>query len=110
VPGLPWCAAAASAWVMRADGHRLRHALNSAYKWREAAKASGFLLGPAALPQAGDVGIVVRPNGHGHVELIVGVLDDGSLACIGGNVRNAVRGTIRPRTFWPHVARPIPLV
>jgi hypothetical protein len=41
--------------------------------------------------------------------LIVGVLDDGSLATIEGNVGNAVRGVVRPRTFWPLVARPIPL-
>lgn len=110
VPGLPWCAAAASSWVMRADGHVLRRPLMSAFKWREAARAGGFLLGPAALPQPGDVGIVLRQNLHGHVGLIVHVNDDGSLCSIEGNVGSAVRGVVRPMTAWHFFARPIPLI
>ena len=110
VPGLPWCAAAASAWIMRADGHRLRRPLMSAYKWREAAKAAGWLLGPLGKPQPGDVGIVLRANMRGHVGLIVHVLDDGRLCSIEGNVGHAVRGVVRPAGAWPLIARPIPIV
>jgi hypothetical protein len=108
VPGLPWCAAAVSTWIMRADGHPLRRALNSALKWREAAKAAGWLLGPTAQPQPGDVGMVLRANLHGHVGLVVHVLDDGRLCSIEGNVGNAVRGLVRPRSAWGYFARPVP--
>lgn len=115
VPGEPWCAAACSSWVMRADGSQLRRPLNSAYKWREAAKVAGWLLGPLGKPQPGDVGIVVRkvtlPDGRpalrGHVGLIVHILDDGRLASVEGNVGSAVRGVVRPADGWPHIARPI---
>jgi hypothetical protein len=109
VPGLPWCAAAVSAWVMRADGHQLRRPLMSAYKWREAAKAAGWLLGPFGKPQPGDVGIVLRSNLRGHVGLVVHVLDDGRLCSIEGNVGHAVRGVVRPRSAWGFFARPIPI-
>jgi hypothetical protein len=107
IPGLPWCAAAVSAWVMRADGHRLRHALHSAYKWRTAAIAAGWLLGSREEPQPGDVGIVVRASGNGHVGLIVHRLDDGRLCSIEGNVGSAVRGVVRPQAAWACYARPI---
>lgn len=107
IPGLPWCAAAASAWVMAADGHRLRKALNSAYKWRTAAIAAGWLLGKSEAVQPGDVGIIMRASGNGHVGLVVHVLDDGRLCSIEGNVLHAVRGIVRPRSAWSAFARPI---
>jgi hypothetical protein len=109
--GLPWCAYAVSHWFSHADDKPLKGVpLASAYKWREWARMSGRLLGDSDRVEPGDVGIVVRPSGNGHVGLIVWVSPDGKTLCsIEGNVKNSVQGVVRPRSAWGHIARPIPL-
>jgi hypothetical protein len=109
--GLPWCAYAVSHWFSHADDKPLKGVpLASAYKWREWARMSGRLLADGDRVEPGDVGIVVRPSGNGHVGLIVWVSHDGKTLCsIEGNVKNSVQGVVRPRSAWGHIARPIPL-
>jgi hypothetical protein len=109
--GLPWCAYAVSYWFSFADDKPLRGIpLASAYKWRAWAKASGRVVGEHERVEPGDVGIVVRPSGNGHVGLVVWVSPTGDTLCtIEGNVKNSVQGVVRPRSAWGTIARPIPL-
>lgn len=109
--GQRWCAYAVSAWFGSAvSGSPFTHPIASAYKFKLWGKEHGCLLGMDAIPQAGDVCGVIRKTGFGHVELHVGTLPDGRYCCVGGNVGDAVRGTVhRPGAFSFYV-RPIPLI
>jgi hypothetical protein len=109
VAPLPWCAAAASAWIMCAQPNPLRKILTSAYKWREAARAAGWLLGDGAGLLPGDVCILLNADDHGHVGIVSADLGDGMIATIEGNSSDAVRGRVRPRSDWTCFARPVPL-
>jgi hypothetical protein len=109
VAPLPWCAAAASAWIMCAQPNPLRRVLTSAYKWREAARAAGWLLGEGADLLPGDVCMIVREDFHGHVGIVAHVPDPDHVCTVEGNSGNAVRGRVRLRSDWNCFARPIPL-
>lgn len=109
--GIPWCAAFVS-WVFlrgAEDGSPFGRVL-SALKMRDWAAANGRLLGDAALPQAGDVFVVLRGDLHGHVGLVIGTATEGRMLTIEGNAGNAVRGLIRARSSVTAIVRPISLV
>ena len=109
--GTPWCAWFAS-WVAEHgyDGGSPWGRIGSAWGLYDWAKAHGRLLGAGAMPQAGDLGLILRAGRHGHVETICGLSEDSAQTfAIGGNVSNAVRGTVRPRSLWTAIARPVPL-
>lgn len=107
-PGDAWCAAAASAWVRACMPDPIGKLLASSYKWHEWAVANHALVengnGTTVIP--GDVGLLLTPTAH-HVELVVANLGDGRLANIGGNVGNAVSATVRPRSFFTFIVRPV---
>jgi peptidoglycan hydrolase-like protein with peptidoglycan-binding domain len=106
--GQAWCAYFVS-WAMnRGPQGSPFGILGSALKLYEWSKRNNRILSAADVPQPGDVGIILRGDGHGHVELIVGLSDDRlSTHDVGGNVGNAVRGTIRPIAGFSAIARPV---
>lgn len=109
--GIPWCAAFVSWCFLRGadDGSPFGRIL-SALKMREWAVTNNRLLGIAALPQPGDVFVLLRGDLHGHVGLVVGSTPDGRMLTIEGNAGNAVRGLVRARAAVSCIIRPIPLV
>jgi hypothetical protein len=108
--GPPWCAYFVS-WALSHAEHGLAfgHPLASAYKIHHWAEMNRALLRRDEPALAGDVAVMLRGDLHGHVELIIGNALDGNLALVGGNVGNAVRGTVRPRSMLTAVVRAIPL-
>jgi hypothetical protein len=109
--GIPWCAAFLS-WVFArgCDEGSPFGRLLSAWQINEWAKGNNRILGDAALPQPGDVFVILRTDFHGHTGLIVGPSQDNRLCTIEGNAGNAVRGLIRGRSSFTSLIRPIPLV
>jgi hypothetical protein len=60
-------------------------------------------------PRPGDVWFRARAHRRGHVALVVTVLPDGGLCCIGGNEGNMVRGSVRRREDATAIIRPVAL-
>lgn len=60
------------------------------------------------VPEPGDLALVRRPGGRGHVGIVVAVLDDGRICTVEGNARQAVRGLVRSRAALPDLVRPVP--
>jgi hypothetical protein len=108
--GVPWCAGFVSWCFARGEGGSPFGRILSTWGLYDWAKARGCVLGEAALPQPGDVFVILRGDRHGHTGLVVHVLDDGRLATCEGNASNAVRGCIRPRSGVSAILRPVPLV
>lgn len=106
--GIPWCAMFASwAWSHAVGGSPFG-ILASALKLRDWGAQNGQLIGTSTLAQPGDVGIILRAGGHGHVELIVAPERAGTSLClVGGNVGDAVRSTLRLRSAFSHMLRPL---
>lgn len=117
-PGQPWCALMVSAWLRRAyvphpDGRTmLPPMIDGAADVIAFWTKFGRGLGPACrVFRPGDLVLLRRLDsdrnavGH-HIELVES--DDGvQLVCLGGNVRNAVRRSVRDRTRVIDAARPI---
>lgn len=78
----------------------------SAYKVYEWGKATGRLIA-AKDAKVGDLWIVVRGDLHGHIEMIIGTSGTETLYNVGGNVGNAVRGTVRTRSGATYFVRPV---
>ncbi len=109
--GSPWCALFAS-WAFQQGAEEGSPFGRVASTWGlyEWAQARGRVLGEAALPQAGDVFVILRGERRGHTGIVCGVTDDGRLCTIEGNASNAVRGCLRGRSAVSAVLRPVPLV
>lgn len=109
--GIPWCAAFVSWCYMRGaeDGSPFGRLL-SAFKFQQWGLATGRIVRKNAPPSAGDVFVILRGDGHGHVGLVAGLTVDDRMVTIEGNSGDAVRGLIRPRASVTCVVRPIPMV
>lgn len=105
--GAPWCANFVSwAWD-RAPGGSPFGKLASALKLRDWGAARGALVGTAELARPGDIGIILRDGGRGHVGLVVSYEVAGqAFSLVEGNCGNACRGTVRPRAAFSHMLRP----
>jgi len=106
--GQPWCAYAVSTWYAEASGGSPFGRKASAWKIREWALGHNATVVPEQA-EPGDLWLAIRSGGHGHVELIVHRFSATELACVGGNVGNAVRGTIRSPQSATIIVRPIPI-
>lgn len=116
-PGQPWCALAMCAWLRRAgvqhpdDSSKMFPLIDGAKDLVDFLTRHERGLGPSCrVFSPGDIVLFRRQDGDGvghHVEVVE--TDDGvTLTCIGGNVRNAVRRSVRDRTRVVDAARPIP--
>jgi len=105
--GSPWCALFVSwAWGRAPRGSPFGIQA-SALKMRDWGATHSNLLGADDVLLPGDVGIILRAQGRGHVEMVVGLEIEGKVSLVGGNVSNAVRGTVRDRAAFSHFMRPI---
>jgi hypothetical protein len=106
--GAPWCANFVSYMWRYADGGSPFGKLASAYKIKSWGEAHGCILPATELARPGDIGVIMRAQGRGHVEMVVGKeLPGASLILCGGNVGNAVRGTVRDRSQFTCIVRPL---
>lgn len=105
--GLPWCAFAASTWLMHAEGGNPMGRKGSCFKIREWALGHNAIVKPEDA-EPGDLWLAIRAGGHGHVELIVARLEADRVACVGGNVGQAVRGTLRTPSSATAIVRVVP--
>lgn len=104
--GSPYCANFASwAWSRTPAGSPFGKKASALklYSW---AKTNGKLLEPVAAVSPGDIGIILRSGGRGHVELVVSREFDGNISLVGANVAGAVRGTVRNRSAFQYFMRP----
>jgi hypothetical protein len=105
--GVPWCALFVSWAWKHADGGSPFGVKASALKLRDWGAKHGKLVGGSARLVPGDIGIILRAGGRGHVELVVAPEIDGQpLSLVGGNVGNCVRGTVRERSQFTAFLRP----
>ena len=106
--GSPWCMLFLSWAWQYAEGGSPFGKLASAYKIKSWGEKNGRIL-PADEPaRPGDIGVIMRAQGRGHVELVIGKEVPGEkLRLAGGNVGNAVRGTVRERAQFTCIVRPL---
>lgn len=104
--GAPWCANFVSwCWNRTTSGSPFGQKA-SALKIRDWAAQNSKILPVSEPVLPGDIGVIVRAGGRGHVEIVCGCEFDGKLSLVGGNVGNAVRGTVRERSAFSHFVRP----
>jgi hypothetical protein len=105
--GQPWCAYFLS-WCFRVvPGGSPFGVKASALSLQTWARDNKRLVADGDVIRPGDIGIIIRASGHGHVEMVVMNMCAGLLSLCAGNVSNAVRGTVRQQTAFTCFARPI---
>ena len=112
--GSPWCALFASWAFAHLPGGSPFGRIAATWALYEWAEAHGFILPPAALPQAGDVAVILHgertsPSRHGHTMMVCGSLTGDTFPTIAGNESNAVRGGLRTRDGVSAILRVVPL-
>lgn len=106
--GAPWCMLFCSWAWKHADGGSPFGVKASAYKIRAWGAEQGKLIGAMDKARPGDIGVIMRAQGRGHVGLVVGLEMLGEpLRLVEGNVGNACRGTVRERTQFTCIVRPL---
>ena len=106
--GSPWCMLWISYCWKYADGGSPFGKLASAYKIKSWGEAKGRILPANELARPGDIGVIMRAQGRGHVALISGKEVPGEkLFAIEGNCGNACRATVRDRSQFTCIVRPL---
>lgn len=108
--GRPWCALAVSYWYSKLQGGSPFGTRASVYSIRDWALPRNAVLHPSEEAQPGDLMLILRTGGKGHIGLIVGVKRDETgefLSTVEGNTSNAVRGVVRRRDLVSMVVRPL---
>jgi hypothetical protein len=106
--GAPWCACFVSWCWKYAEGGSPFGVKASAYKIRAWGIERAALIPNTEPARPGDIGVIMRAQGRGHVELVIGLETPGEkLRLVGANVGNAVRGTVRERSQFTCIVRPL---
>jgi peptidoglycan hydrolase-like protein with peptidoglycan-binding domain len=106
--GSPWCANWVSYMWRYADGGSPFGKLASAFKFKAWGEEKGRILASDVPARPGDIGVIMRAQGRGHVVLVVGgELPGEPTRCIEGNCGNAVRATLRDRSVLTCIVRPL---
>lgn len=102
----PWCAYFASyCWNKTPSGSPFG-VLASALKIRDWGTQKKALIAANEPVLPGDIAILMRAEGRGHVGIVTGREFDDKISLVEGNCGNAVRGTVRERGAWSHFVRP----
>jgi len=106
--GAPWCALFCS-WAWKyADAGSPFGVKASAYKIKTWGTDKHAILSADEPARPGDIGVIMRAEGRGHVALVVGKETPGEpLRCCEGNNGSAVRGTLRGRDQFTCIVRPL---
>jgi hypothetical protein len=105
--GVPWCALFVSwCWGRSPNGSPFG-VLASALKIKTWGTTHSKLLGAKEPLYPGDIGIIMRAEGRGHVGIVSACEFDGKLSLVEGNCGNAVRATVRTRDTFTHFVRPV---
>jgi hypothetical protein len=106
--GVPWCALFVSWCWNYADPGSPFGKLASAYKIKSWGADKGCLIPNTEPARPGDIGVIMRAQGRGHVALVVGKEVPGEkLRCVEGNNGSAVRGTLRSKDQFTCIVRPL---
>lgn len=106
--GSPWCAAFATGMYIFSPRNPFAKPLGSTYKISEWGKAQKCIVETKGTALAGDILVILRGDGHGHVGLVACDLGD-RVATIEGNSGNAVKQLIRKKTDLTSFVRPLGL-
>jgi hypothetical protein len=106
--GAPWCMLFISYCWQYADSGSPFGKLASAYKIKSWGEEHGRILPATELARPGDIGVIMRAQGRGHVALVTGTETPGEpLRNIEGNCGNACRATLRDRSVFTCIVRPL---
>lgn len=105
--GSPWCMLFISFCWNRAPNGSPFGTLASALKIKNWGAQHGKLLSADDAVLPGDIGIILRAQGRGHVGLATSTEWDGKVSFVEGNNGNACRATVRERNAFSHYVRPI---
>ena len=106
--GAPWCALFVSFCWKYADAGSPFGVKASAYKIKTWGTDKHAILSADEPARPGDIGVIMRAEGRGHVALVIGQEVPGEkLRCVEGNNGSAVRGTVRDRTQFTCIVRPL---
>lgn len=104
--GSPWCAAFATGMYAYCPENPFKRGIGSAYKVREWGTKNARVVGNADKALAGDIFVILRGDGHGHVGLVAGDLGD-SIATVEGNAGNGVKKLMRNKRDLVCFVRPL---
>ncbi len=107
--GSPWCASFASSMyqLVTSEKPHLMPILGSAHKIAAWGRLRDLLVPATESVLPGDLGVILRGDGHGHVVILCSDLGGGRFASVEGNSGNATRGLIRDRSVFAVVVRPL---
>jgi hypothetical protein len=107
----PWCAYFASWCWGHAEAGSPFGVMGGTWSLIRWGQNTGKVVPDSDLAQPGDLWLMPHDSEHGHTEIIVSkqIMLTDSLCNIGGNVGNAVRGTIRSRGNGAVIVRPLGL-
>jgi peptidoglycan hydrolase-like protein with peptidoglycan-binding domain len=106
--GSPWCAAFATGMYAYSPKNPFAKGIGSAYKISEWGKKQKCTVEAKGVAMGGDILVILRGDGHGHVGLVAADLGD-KVATIEGNSGNAVKQLIRKKADLTSFVRPLGL-
>ena len=106
--GSPWCAAFATGMWLYSPKSPFQKGIGSAYKISDWGKKQKCTVDAKALAKPGDILVILRGDGHGHVGLVACDLCD-RVATIEGNAGNAVKQLLRRKADLTSFVRPLPI-
>lgn len=106
--GSPWCAAFATGLYRQSPKNPFKTGIGSAYKISEWGKKQKCVVESKGASMGGDIFVILKGDGHGHVGLVACDLGD-KVATIEGNAGNAVKQLIRKKADLAMFVRPLGL-
>jgi hypothetical protein len=106
--GSPWCAAFATGMYRQSPKNPFKKGIGSAYGIADWGKKQKCTVETKDTAMGGDILVILRGDGHGHVGLVACDLGD-RVATIEGNSGNAVKQLIRKKADLAMFVRPLGL-
>jgi len=106
--GSPWCAAFATGMYASSPKNPFSKGLGSAYKVSDWGKSQKCAVDAKGVSVGGDIFVILRGDGHGHVGLVACDLGD-AVATVEGNAGNAIKKLVRKKSDLTVFVRPLGL-